>query len=301
MRVNLQFQDKLTIKVKLPKKWLVGTTEILKSTLVDNYNTKHPDDTISANDFHLELENGTVLCSDDIVQKKIPNRATLKLVAGASPTMAEAAAETKRKVEAAKPIEDPDDPTLTCRNFGCQKKYKESDNHDAFCLFHKSPPVFHETAKYWSCCPDKKAYDWDGFMAIKGCMKGRCSTEKPTQTVLGGSDVRAAAQIDCTPKRIDGGGSGSSSSSGDATPSAPVALSKGRVMTPLDKLGALRKALAGIGVDTSQFESARDTIKARYNNVELGSDVWKKVSEEMAVAFTKVLENIEMEKEMESN
>jgi hypothetical protein len=291
MRVVLSYGEKLTIKVKLPKKWLSGPTETLKTTLVDNFNTKHPDEVIVATDYHLELDDGTILCSDDIVQKQIPDRATLQLVAGASPTMAESAAEARRAADAAKPVEDPNDPTLTCRNFGCQKKYRESENHDAFCCYHKSPPVFHETAKYWSCCPDKKAYDWDTFMAIKGCQSGRCTTQKPGQSVLGGSDVRAAAQAqnDYTPQRVD-----TKDQSGSA-PNAPAALNKGRLVTPLDKLSALRKAVVGIGVDGVQFDSARDTIKTRYE--ELGKDVWKKVSEEMAAAFTEVLEKMEMQTE----
>ncbi len=25
------------------------------------------------------------------------------------------------------------------------------------CVHHKAPPIFHETAKWWSCCPDRKA------------------------------------------------------------------------------------------------------------------------------------------------
>ena len=121
MRVTLSYEDKLTIKVKLPKKWLSGTTETLKDTILEQHNKKFPDNVLDGAAFHLELENGTVLCCDDIVQKKIPDRATVKLMAGPSPTMVEAAAEAKRVADAAKPVEDPNDPTLTCRNFGCQK------------------------------------------------------------------------------------------------------------------------------------------------------------------------------------
>ena len=141
-------------------------------------------------------------------------------------------------------------------------------------------------------------------MAIPGCQTGRCTTQGGVKSALGGNDVRAAAQQsnEFAPKRLDaqsgssGGGSGSSSSSGDATPAAPAVLSKGRVMTPLDKLSALRKTMMGIGVDGSQFDNARDSIKTRYE-AELGSDVWKKVAEELASAFTNVLEKIEMQQE----
>lgn len=193
-------------------------------------------------------------------------------------------------MEAEKPKEDPNDPLLRCRRFGCQKKYRESENHDTFCRYHVKPPVFHETAKYWSCCPDKKAYDWETFMAIPGCSVGRCSTEDPGKSVLGGSDVRAAAQKpdDYAPKRIDGGGA--------AAAKGKVELDKGRVLSPLDKLSALRKAMVGVGVDGSQFDSARDSIKERHED--MGSDVWKQVCEELAKSMTKMLEDVEMGKEM---
>jgi hypothetical protein len=298
MRVVLQYEDKLTIKVKLPKKWLAGTTEILKSTVVDQYNKKNAEHNISGEEFHLELENGTILCSDDIVQKKIPDRSTIMLVPGPSLTIDQAAAEVKRIADANTPVEDPNDPILTCRNFGCQKKYRESENHDSFCCHHKNAPVFHETAKYWSCCPNKKAYDWDTFMAIPGCTTGRCTTQGGVKTALGGSDVRAKAQEsnEYAPKRLEAKGEGSSNTTSTSAPTAPVALSKGRVMTPLDKLSALRKTMVGIGVDGSQFDSARDTIKSKYES-ELGSDVWKKVCEEMSTAFTSALEKIEMQQE----
>ena len=293
MRVVLCYGEEHKIKVKLPKKWLSGPTDKLKETLVDNYNTKHPEDSVDGAQFHLELEDGTVLCSDDIVEKRIPDRATIKLVTGPSSTVAESAAEAKRAAEASKPVENPNDPLLHCKHFGCQKKYRESENHDTFCSYHKSPPVFHETAKYWSCCPDKKAYDWDTFMAIPGCAVGRCTNEGVgKKSALGGSDVRAAAkeQNEFAPQRMSVQEDG-----GDAAPGAPTPLSKGRVMTPLDKLSALRKAMIGIGVDGVQFDSARDTMKTR--NEELGSEVWKQVSKEMAAAFTSVLEKIEMQQE----
>lgn len=58
---------------------------------------------------------------------------------------------------------------------------QQSENTDTACLHHTGPPVFHEGRKGWSCCKDNAgglAYDWDGFMKIKGCARGRHSTEK---------------------------------------------------------------------------------------------------------------------------
>ena len=294
MRVYLHYdaaEPKFVIKVKLPKKWVGGPTDNLKSTLVDSYNGKHPEHVLDGGAFHLELKDGVALCGDELVSKRIPDRADIFLVQGASLTVAEEAAAAKATAAAAKPKDDPDDPLLTCRRFGCQKKYRESENHETLCRHHVKPPVFHETAKYWSCCLDKKAYDWETFMAIPGCSVGRCSTEDPGKSVLGGSDVRAAAQQqqdEYAPKRIDGKGA--------AAVQGKVALDKGRVLSPLDKLSALRKAMVGVGVDGSQFDSARDSIKERHE--EMGSDVWKQVCDDLAKAMTKVLEDVEMGKEV---
>jgi hypothetical protein len=49
---------------------------------------------------------------------------------------------------------------------------------------HKSPPVFHETAKWWSCCPQKKAYDWETFQDIPGCVvRGKGKEKKRTRVI----------------------------------------------------------------------------------------------------------------------
>ena len=292
MRVYLHYDaadPNFVIKVKLPKKWLAGPTDNLKSTLVDNYNSKHPEHALDASEFHLELKDGVVLASDELVSKRIPDRADIFLVAGAGMTEAETKSAAIAKAEAEKPKDDPDDPLLTCRRFGCQKKYRASENHDSICRYHVKPPVFHETAKYWSCCMDKKAYDWETFMAIPGCAVGCHSTDDPGKSVLGGTDVRAAAQQDYAPKRID--------NAGDAATKGKVALDKGRVMSPLDKLSALRRAMVSVGVDGSQFDSARDSIKERHEA--LGGEVWNQVCKDLAKGLTKFLEDIEMGKEVQ--
>merc|ERR1712232_162938 len=67
-----------------------------------------------------------------------------------------------------------DDGRLRCKNFGCQKMYDPNAQPQP-CTHHKSAPIFHETAKWWSCCPDKKAYDWEEFMRIPGCTTSVCT------------------------------------------------------------------------------------------------------------------------------
>ena len=124
MRVYLHYDasdPKFVIKVKLPKKWLAGPTDNLKATLVDNYNSKHPEHVLDGGAFHLELKDGVVLCSDELVSKRVPDRADIFLIPGASTTVAAEAAASKAKLEAEKPKEDPNDPLLRCRRFGCRR------------------------------------------------------------------------------------------------------------------------------------------------------------------------------------
>ena len=32
--------------------------------------------------------------------------------------------------------------------------------------------MFHDTLKFWSCCPEKKCFEFDTFMAVPGCVTG---------------------------------------------------------------------------------------------------------------------------------
>lgn len=59
-----------------------------------------------------------------------------------------------------------------CRNFGCTKEFLVADNSATSCVYHKGAPVFWDTYKYWSCCPDKKCYEFDDFVCVPGCCVG---------------------------------------------------------------------------------------------------------------------------------
>ena len=63
---------------------------------------------------------------------------------------------------------------LFCSNSGCKDKvYSEESNSDVACNYHEGKPVFHDLVKYWSCCKKKETWDWDEFMKIPTCIKGR--------------------------------------------------------------------------------------------------------------------------------
>eukprot|EP00899_Mesostigma_viride_P009300 jgi/Mesvir1/18371/Mv14257-RA.1 len=59
-----------------------------------------------------------------------------------------------------------------CKNKSCGRKYKEMDNSDEACSYHPGPPIFHERKKGWGCC-NVHVYDFDEFMSIPPCTRGR--------------------------------------------------------------------------------------------------------------------------------
>ena len=102
-------------------------------------------------------------------------------------------------------------PLLYCRNFGCMKQYRESENHETACIYHNKPPLFHETKKSWTCCPNEHSYDWDDFVKIPGCTRGYHSIEDPkiklaiSPTVLAANN-HTSLPSSSTPSTGTGGG-----------------------------------------------------------------------------------------------
>ena len=278
MKVYLHYNEgepKITIKVKLPKKWKTGPVSNLTECVVDQYNAKHAAgdnkvvEPLAVKDFHLELDDGKELLADAKVNECINDLADLYLKPGKSKTVEEVENIKKEKL---KKQSDDDSNLVTCKRFGCQKKFDPAKNHDTACVYHESPPVFHETNKWWSCCPHIKGYDWDSFQAIKGCKVGRHSSVKQVKKFLGGSDMRAEGN-DYAPKRIDGGGNPK------APQSSGTGATKGKILSPLEKLLSLRKALIQFGVPGKDFDAARDAIKAKHESA--GKDVWLHVCKEL--------------------
>ena len=71
--------------------------------------------------------------------------------------------------------EKQDENVLRCKNYGCNKFFKEEENSDTSCQHHTAPPIFHDTMKCWSCCKDRKAFDFESFQLIAGCSTGKHS------------------------------------------------------------------------------------------------------------------------------
>lgn len=193
-----------TLKITLPKKWESGPAMNLMDTFVKNYNEKHPENELSTETLRLETDMREIVPLQATVSERVADRADLYV-----------------KVQEKR--------TGRCMNFGCNQMYSDGE-----CVHHTKPPVFHETVKYWSCCPHKKAYDWDSFMQIKGCCVGKHSLVKPGTQFLGGNDLRAKLPSAAGYNRFD----------------------------------ALKKALVSIGCSEKDFDAAKAALMAKFDNDE---------------------------------
>jgi hypothetical protein len=187
------------LKITLPKSWKSGPTSQLLSQFIESYNgnASFADNQLQESEMHLSIRQvvGTSaetelvpLASNAVVLEAILDRADVYICHGPSFTLEEKAAEAaevvrKRQEELAS--------TVACTHFGCKKRFPPGGPYPE-CQHHILPPVFHETAKFWSCCPNKKAYDFDDFQAIPGCEIGVCTDIKDAEgkMFLGGSDLR---------------------------------------------------------------------------------------------------------------
>jgi len=268
MKVTLQYEPQddetddleTTLRITLPAKWLDGPVSKVRDTFVEKFNLKHPDCPIALSDCRLELDGGAVLSPDAVVSQSIADNAKLLLKRGSK-----AAAPAAAPVAAAPTQITTADNAVTCKRFGCGKKFVPGEPSTE-CRYHKKPPVFHETRKYWACCPDKVAWDWDSFTAIPGCCTDvEHSTQDPKTKIMGGTELRAEKMGEAGPQQI---------------------VEK----TGLEKLSALRSALVAVGVDGGVFDRARDASKAALMETEDdGGKAWDRVCASLGATLSAAL------------
>mmetsp|Transcript_14733 Transcript_14733/g.16875 ORF Transcript_14733/g.16875 Transcript_14733/m.16875 type:complete len:306 (-) Transcript_14733:32-949(-) len=209
MRVFLFYEDnednKLhkTLKMKLPKSWKSGPISQLLKQFVESYNSSSlgESNALNEDDLHLaiimeqESKNNVgesdkkTLPSDAILQDVIPDRSNIFVCHGKSITLKEIQDEKDKIRQKALEYKAS---TVQCTRFGCKTRFPKGGPYPS-CVHHIAPPVFHETAKFWSCCPNKKVYDWNDFENIQGCRTGICTDVKEVdqKQFLGGTDLRA--------------------------------------------------------------------------------------------------------------
>lgn len=178
-----------TSKLTLPAKWGSSkTVEDVIGLFADAYNKANPDYAIDKQVVHLVTKSHERIYSNDIIEKALEDRADYYIKIGAyirEQQDAEAKVDNSNK--------------LRCKNYGCGKFFSEEENHDSACRHHISAPIFHDTVKGWSCCPDKKAYDWETFQAIEGCTLGKHSTKEQQKIFTESPTVAAASKAENAP------------------------------------------------------------------------------------------------------
>jgi hypothetical protein len=235
----------------LPKSWKTGPTGQLLEQFIESYNGSTGKDVpLTASDMHLAIRESDgekskikQIASDAIVIDCIPDRADVYIMHGKAKSLAEVEKEeADAKAAHAAMLKN----TVQCTHFGCQNRFPRGGPYPE-CHYHKAPPVFHETAKFWSCCPHKKAYDWETFQAITGCMTGTCTEvkEDDQKLFLGGTDLREQAGETVKLKSIEDFNK-AQAAGGDA---APV-------------LERLQVVLGELGVEKELFDQVVDGIRS---------------------------------------
>ncbi|CAJ1403254.1 unnamed protein product [Effrenium voratum] len=258
MKVTLKYEEAstedlhMTLRLTLPAKYVNGTNREIVKLFVDHYNKKNGASPISVEDLHLKIVGGVHLDNEERVRESLTSGDECYLLGknseGPPAKPVQGYSAPVQPVESKVAKEKDKDGKMRCKNFGCQKMF-DPDGPPQECQHHKSAPIFHETAKWWSCCPDNKAYDFDEFMKIPGCNQGFCTNESQAKKrFLGGTDLRAD--------------------------SAPVRLDANAPPDPREKLAAMRKGLVAVGVDGALFEQAAMKI-ATGSDLEKVCDVLK--------------------------
>ena len=280
-----------TLKITLPKSWKNGPTSKLLNQFVESYNSSEQGSKapLDASELHLALRcdgeekdekdggnDGTPLASDAITIEVINDREDVYICHGPSRTLMDIENEKReeserRKAELAN--------TVVCVHFGCNNRFPKGGPYPP-CCYHAAPPVFHETAKFWSCCPNKKAYDWDEFQSIKGCITGFCSekkeeSESETKQFLGGCDLREAMGGAQKLKTIDDFNAAQASGS-DA---APV-------------LERLKSVFAEIGIENELFDQVTEGIQKKFGSTEQSDDLVAATAEELSKELKKAMKSI---------
>lgn len=173
-------------KLVIPKSWSTKAVVDVIGLFTKAYNAKSEVQLVPA-DMHLVGEDGVKIYSDALVNMVLGDHCEYNLVPGIYVKH-----EPKEEIR----VNAAGKAFVKCKNYGCQKMFDEDDtSEDAnTCQHHSGPPIFHDTMKCWSCCRDRKAYDFENFQLILGCTMGKHSTEDPSIALHSRHTVFAEAE-----------------------------------------------------------------------------------------------------------
>jgi len=174
------------LAITLPSKWLEQSADKVKELFVERYNKKFPESPLDDEELVLAVK-------DD---SPFTNRSLKHLTSSDTPGNSFAAGMEVRLVPPPKVIAPGRTASgkLQCKNFGCQCEYDENDNKEGSCRHHVEPPMFHDTRKWWTCCPDVKVFEFDELMCIPGCVLGKHSNQTPAIEVQRKAELAKANQ-----------------------------------------------------------------------------------------------------------
>jgi len=206
----------------------------------------------------------------------IEDRECLYIMHGVSQTIHEVEEEAFRMKEQ---IKAENANLVCCKHFGCKQRFPIGGPYPS-CVYHSAPPIFHETAKYWSCCPNKKAYDWEEFQGIEGCQKGTCTEVKEVEQkeFLGGCDLREKNNPPNL-KSIDD----FNKAELEGSDAAPV-------------LERLKSVFAEIGVENELFDQVVNGLKTEISDGDdINTDQLKMVVDEFGIKLKSAMKSMAVE------
>jgi len=184
-------------KLAVPKTWSQRPVSDVIELFVKAYNEKNADSQpplVTAELYIWSVDGEEKIYSDGVVMTSLGDHCDYLLKRGVHVRAVAASASSDAEGKAG-------EAGVKCRNYGCQKLFVEELNHESACHHHTGPPIFWDTMKCWSCCKDRKAYDFESFQQLPTCAVGRHSTvdpkvsisASPRQTVFEGAAAAAAA------------------------------------------------------------------------------------------------------------
>lgn len=178
-----------TSKLSIPGSWQTKLISDVLGLFVKPYNEKNPEHTIDINDIHIETKDGKSIYNNSTVSESLEDYGDYFIKPQAYVKIENTVKVDKRP---------------RCRNYGCNKHFddNEVDNFDGACCHHTGPPIFHDTAKFWSCCKDRKAYDFESFQAILGCATGKHSIVDPAVALGASPNAPKPISVDVTPQPV---------------------------------------------------------------------------------------------------
>lgn len=216
MKVYIHYEEpgapEKTSKLSIPKSWVSNklVSDVIE-LFVDAYNKANPDHALVKNEVYLQTSEAMKIYSDVKIEGNLEDLFDYFIKKGVH--LRTRVADTSASAAA-------NDGKLRCKNYGCNQFYTEECNsNSSVCCHHTGPPVFHDLVKYWSCCPEKKAYDWDEFQLITGCATGVHSTVDPKVAI--GRGIWQHGHTEGTE-----GNAGEPASSSAATVAAPATVLK---------------------------------------------------------------------------